>query len=65
MFFSKKAKRLKKFWIPPKTLAQEGKALFIGGTLRSGAKLESEGNIVIIGDVNPGSIVRAKEMYLY
>lgn len=58
--FSEKKAKDKEILDLPKTLAQEGKTLFHRGTLRSGAKLESEGNIVIIGDVNPGSIVRAK-----
>lgn len=39
---------------------EEGKTHFYRGTLRSGAKLESDGNIVVLGDVNPASIVRAR-----
>tara|TARA_Y100001968_G_scaffold298401_1_gene308251 strand:+ start:372 stop:1010 length:639 start_codon:yes stop_codon:yes gene_type:complete len=31
------------------------------GTLRSGEILESEGDLIILGDVNPGAIVRANE----
>ncbi|MDO4690911.1 MAG: septum site-determining protein MinC [Fusobacterium sp.] len=43
-----------------KPLAEEGKTYFYRGTLRSGAKIEYDGNIVIMGDVNPGAIVKAK-----
>lgn len=32
---------------------------FIKNTLRSGAKVEFEGNVVIMGDVNPGAEVKA------
>lgn len=42
------------------SVAEEGPTKFYQGTLRSGAKLEYEGNIVILGDVNPGSLIRAK-----
>ncbi|SDK58094.1 septum site-determining protein MinC [Natronincola ferrireducens] len=38
----------------------EGKTKFIKGTLRSGQKIDYEGNLVIIGDVNPGAQVTAK-----
>ena len=31
------------------------------GTLRSGERISSNGNLCIIGDVNPGAIVSAKE----
>ena len=44
----------------PKSLVEEGNTYFHKGTLRSGAKIDYDGNVVIIGDVNPGSIVRAK-----
>lgn len=30
------------------------------GTVRSGQKIESEGDIVILGDINPGGLVHAK-----
>lgn len=42
-----------------KSPTQEGVTKFHRGTLRSGAKLEYDGNIVILGDVNPGAIVKA------
>lgn len=38
----------------------EGITKFVYGTLRSGQEVEYEGNIVIIGDVNPGAILKAK-----
>ncbi len=38
---------------------QEGKTKFVRSTLRSGKKVEFNGNIVIIGDVNPGAQVIA------
>ena len=41
-------------------LMEEGKTLFYRGTLRSGAKIESDGSVVVIGDVNPSSIIRAR-----
>lgn len=43
-----------------KSLTEEGLTKFHRGTLRSGSKLEYDGNIVVIGDVNPGAIIRAK-----
>lgn len=42
------------------SIAEEGTTKFYRGTLRSGAKLEYEGNLVILGDVNPGSFIKAK-----
>ncbi len=42
-----------------KNLIDEGPTKFYRGSLRSGASLESEGNIVILGDVNPGARVSA------
>lgn len=42
-----------------KSLIDEGLTKFFRGSLRSGGSLESEGNIVILGDVNPGARVRA------
>lgn len=37
----------------------EGKTKFIKGTVRSGQKIDYDGNIVILGDVNPGAQVTA------
>ncbi|MGP1429990.1 MAG: septum site-determining protein MinC [Fusobacterium sp.] len=41
-------------------LMEEGKTHFYRGTLRSGAKIESDGSVVVIGDVNPSSIIKAR-----
>ncbi|RKD27974.1 septum site-determining protein MinC [Caminicella sporogenes DSM 14501] len=38
---------------------EEGITKFVNSTLRSGTKIEFEGNLVIIGDINPGAEVRA------
>lgn len=43
-----------------KAVTEEGFTKFYRGTLRSGNKLEYDGNIVVIGDVNPGAVIRAK-----
>ncbi len=43
-----------------KSISQEGMTYFYHGTLRSGKNLEYDGNIVFIGDVNPGAVIRAK-----
>lgn len=43
-----------------KAVTEEGPTKFFRGTLRSGNKLEYDGNIVIIGDVNPGAMIRAR-----
>lgn len=43
-----------------KSISEEGMTYFYQGTLRSGINLEYDGNIVLIGDVNPGAIIRAK-----
>ncbi|WP_291259323.1 septum site-determining protein MinC [Fusobacterium sp.] len=43
-----------------KSVTEEGITKFHRGTLRSGIKLEYDGNIVVIGDVNPGALIRAK-----
>ncbi|MBC8588840.1 septum site-determining protein MinC [Paratissierella segnis] len=43
-----------------KCITDEGKTKFIYGTLRSGQTVEYDGNIVIIGDVNPGAFLKAK-----
>lgn len=37
-----------------------GMTKFVNGTLRSGQVVEYNGNIVIIGDVNPGAFIQAK-----
>lgn len=39
---------------------EEGTTKFVQGTLRSGQIVEYIGNIVIIGDVNPGAFLKAK-----
>ena len=41
-------------------MIEEGKTHFFRGTLRSGSKIESDGNIVVLGDVNPSSIIKAR-----
>jgi len=41
-------------------MIEEGKTHFYRGTLRSGAKIESDGSVVVVGDVNPSSIIRAR-----
>lgn len=38
----------------------EGKTKFITGTLRSGQKIDYDGNLVILGDVNPGAQIIAR-----
>lgn len=43
-----------------KDVTEEGKTKFHKGTLRSGHSLEFDGNIVILGDVNPGAIIKSK-----
>ncbi len=40
--------------------ALEDKTIFHRGTVRSGARLDSQGHLIVIGDVNPGSELRAK-----
>ena len=37
-----------------------GEGQFYKGTLRSGQSLESDGSVVVIGDINPGAAVKAK-----
>lgn len=37
----------------------EGKTKFIQGTLRSGQNIKYEGNVVVLGDVNPGAQIVA------
>ncbi len=50
---------------PPNNLYLTNKVsnefIFHQGTLRSGELLESDGNLMILGDVNPGAMVRANE----
>lgn len=58
--FSEKVNKENMKYAVPKALTEEGKTYFHRGTLRSGAKIEFDGNIVIIGDVNPGSVIKAK-----
>ena len=43
-----------------KAVTEEGPTKFFRGTLRSGNKIEYDGNIVVIGDVNPWAMLRAK-----
>ena len=43
-----------------KSVTEEGLTKFHRGTLRSGMKIDYDGNIVVIGDVNPGAMIRAK-----
>lgn len=38
---------------------EEGMTSFVKGTLRSGQVVRYDGNIVIIGDVNPGALIEA------
>lgn len=37
-----------------------GMTKFVNGTLRSGQVVKYDGNIVIVGDVNPGALIQAK-----
>ena len=39
---------------------RKGEGQFYRGTLRSGQSLESDGSVVVVGDVNPGASVTAK-----
>ncbi|MDM8534590.1 septum site-determining protein MinC [Clostridiaceae bacterium HSG29] len=38
----------------------ENDTVFIENTLRSGNEISSDGNIVVLGDVNPGAVLKAK-----
>ena len=40
-------------------ITKEGMTKFLHGTLRSGQIIEYNGNIVVIGDVNPGAFLKA------
>ncbi|MFN3491896.1 MAG: septum site-determining protein MinC [Anaerolineales bacterium] len=42
------------------TISSDDSALFISKTIRSGTRIEYPGNIVIVGDVNPGAEVIAE-----
>lgn len=37
-----------------------GEGQFYKGTLRSGQSLESDGSVVVVGDINPGAAVKAR-----
>jgi len=39
---------------------ESGMTKFVNGTLRSGQVVKYDGNIVIVGDVNPGALIQAK-----
>ncbi|WZL71581.1 septum site-determining protein MinC [Clostridiaceae bacterium 35-E11] len=39
---------------------EEGNTKFVRATIRSGQRVEFEGNIIIIGDINPGAVVIAE-----
>lgn len=39
----------------------EGMTKFVYGTLRSGQVIKYDGNIVIVGDVNPGALIEARD----
>ncbi|MGL4970423.1 MAG: septum site-determining protein MinC, partial [Cetobacterium sp.] len=43
-----------------KDVTEEGITKFHKGTLRSGHNLEFGGNVVVLGDVNPGAVIKAK-----
>ncbi|MGL4947420.1 MAG: septum site-determining protein MinC [Cetobacterium sp.] len=43
-----------------KDLTDEGATKFHKGTLRSGHNLEFDGNVVVLGDVNPGAVIKSK-----
>jgi septum site-determining protein MinC len=44
----------------PETIINEGVTKFYKGNLRSGQNVHFDGNLVILGDINPGAIVTAK-----
>ena len=59
--FSKKEKQEQEIDLESlNPLIEKGKTHFFRGTLRSGAKIESDGNVVVLGDVNPSSIIKAR-----
>ncbi|WP_297597207.1 septum site-determining protein MinC [uncultured Cetobacterium sp.] len=43
-----------------KDVTDEGATKFYKGTLRSGHNLEFDGNVVVLGDVNPGAVIKSK-----
>ncbi|MGL5426296.1 MAG: septum site-determining protein MinC [Cetobacterium sp.] len=43
-----------------KDLTDEGLTKFHKGTLRSGHSLEFDGNVIVLGDVNPGAVIKSK-----
>lgn len=43
-----------------KDLTDEGSTKFHKGTLRSGHSLEFDGNVVVLGDVNPGAVIKSR-----
>jgi septum site-determining protein MinC len=45
---------------PPAEKTTEGGAMWIGRTLRSGTRVEFAGNVIVVGDVNPGAEVVAE-----
>ncbi|WP_319370444.1 septum site-determining protein MinC [uncultured Ilyobacter sp.] len=47
-------------FIVPGTVIDEGVTKFYKGNLRSGQSVHYEGNLVVLGDINPGAIVTAK-----
>ncbi|ADO82970.1 septum site-determining protein MinC [Ilyobacter polytropus] len=47
-------------FIIPETIIDEGVTKFYKGNLRSGQSVHYEGNLVVLGDINPGAIVTAK-----
>ncbi len=42
------------------SVGDDGSALFVNKTLRSGTRIEFPGNVVVLGDVNPGAEVIAE-----
>jgi septum site-determining protein MinC len=44
---------------PPAPVGGQNSALWVARTLRSGARVEYDGNVVVLGDVNPGAEVIA------
>ena len=63
--FSKKEKQEQEIDLESlNPLIEEGKTHFFRGTLRSGAKIESDGNVVVLGDVNPSSIIKARGNFI-
>lgn len=59
VLLEQKLEELKNTKIPEPVENEFKKEVFYRGTLRSGQVLESEGSIVVIGDVNPGASIMA------